>query len=351
MTWDAPSSGSRGCQASTPPPVANFVTLPKYFSASHLSQFKDSFYDIRRRRLYSVADLELSDSYAYQTEEPSLRYALSTLDVLEQLLSDSLLLFAPVLLEVVRASTPPSLSYFKNLPTDVRKCWAIYLLVFEKAGCRPKIYVGSDTSGVWGTAKWFQDYDNQTTLPTYIRRALKDSYTILCKGLLCWSPIPAPSRRFPVRASFLAIEATLSIVLWATVPRTNDYGMPHFCPWSLETIEYDGCCSHSAFVEHIIDEAKNLTPQQTAAKEIEVEQRRVEQKKTKYYESKRLNFQEWHETRRRYSAAFGPVKKAAIAKKHSQYEGFSGVPMRFLQCCLHSVIRSEYTQHCEKAHP
>jgi hypothetical protein len=249
-------------------------------------------------------------------KNPAFAMALSTLDVLEQLLSDSLLIFAPVLLDVVQASTPPSMSYFKNLPTDVRKCWAVYLLVLEKPGCRPKIYVGSGTNRVGGAAKRFQDYDNQTTLPIYIRRALKDSYTIVHKGLLCWSPLPAPSKRFPVRALFLAIEATFSIVLWAMVSRTNDYGMPPLCPWSLETMEYDGCCSHSALVEHIINEAENLTPQQIAAKEIEMEQRRVEQNKAKYYEAKRLDFQEWLETRRRYSAAFDPVKKAAIAKMH-----------------------------------
>lgn len=58
---------------------------------------------------------------------------------------------------------------------------------------------------------------------------------------------------------------------------------------------------------YIIDEAEKLTPQQIAAKEIEMEQRRVEQKKAKYYEAKHLDFQEWQETRRRYSAAFDPV--------------------------------------------
>jgi hypothetical protein len=139
-------------------------------------------------------------------KNPAFAMALSTLDVLEQLLSDSLLIFAPVLLDVVQASTPPSMSYFKNLPTDVRTFWAVYLLVLEKPGCRPKIYVGSGTNRVGGAAKRFQDYDNQTTLPIYIRRALKDSYTIVHKGLLCRSS-RAPSSTYWI--SFLDYHYTL----------------------------------------------------------------------------------------------------------------------------------------------
>lgn len=41
--------------------------------------------------------------------------------VLEQLFSDSLLAFAPRLLNVLQSTTPPSIDYFKTLPTDTRK--------------------------------------------------------------------------------------------------------------------------------------------------------------------------------------------------------------------------------------
>jgi len=52
-----------------------------------------------------------------------------TQDVLEQLLSDSVLVFAPCLLDVFQAATPPSVAYLKSLPTDIIKRWAVYLLV------------------------------------------------------------------------------------------------------------------------------------------------------------------------------------------------------------------------------
>jgi hypothetical protein len=59
----------------------------------------------------------------------------------QQLLSDPLLVFAPGLLDVFQASTPPSLSYFKSQPTYVSKCWAVYLIILEKLDSRPKIYI------------------------------------------------------------------------------------------------------------------------------------------------------------------------------------------------------------------
>jgi hypothetical protein len=79
-------------------------------------------------------------------KNPAFAMILATEDVLQQLLSDALLVFAPGLLDVFKAATPPSVSYFKSLPTYVKKCWAVYLLVLEKPGRRPKIYVGSGTS-------------------------------------------------------------------------------------------------------------------------------------------------------------------------------------------------------------
>lgn len=69
---------------------------------------------------------------------------------MEQLLSSTSLASAPGLFEVLQASTPPTVSYFKSLPTDCKKLWAVYLLVLEKLSCRPKIYIGSGTDAKSG---------------------------------------------------------------------------------------------------------------------------------------------------------------------------------------------------------
>jgi hypothetical protein len=248
-------------------------------------------------------------------KNPVFAMVLSSEDVLEQLLSDSLLVFAPGLLDIFQATTPPSVAYFKSLPTDTKKRWAVYLIVLEKPGCRPKIYIGSGTDADRGVVRRFWNYDTKATLPQYVKRALDDGYTIVHKGLLCWSPIPITAKRFEVRIFFLAIEPTFSMVFWAIISWTKDYGIPPLCPWSLETMEYNGCCSHSALVEHVTNENDSLTLEQIAAKEVGMEQRRSEQKSAAYHEFKRLDLPGWQATRRKHAANCDPVKKAASPKK------------------------------------
>lgn len=197
--------------------------------------------------------------------------------VLEKLLSDSLLTFAPGLFDVFNSAVPPTIAYFKSLPTDVGRCWGIYLIVLEKPGYRPKIYIGSSTNSTRGISARFYCYDARVGLPIFVESVLDDGYTVTWKGLLCWSPIPDAGSRFPVAALIHALEATFSIVRWAMKSRTKDYGMPHLCPWRLDTMEYDGLCSHSALDEGVRTELDGLTPKQRAAKEVEMEQRRIAQ--------------------------------------------------------------------------
>lgn len=111
------------------------------------------------------------------------------------------------------------------------------------------------------------------------------------------------------------METSFSIVLWAMYSRTKDYYMPHICPWSLDTIEYDGCCSHVAIYEIVSGEEDGLTLEQLATKQVELDQRRKENHKTYYYDFKRLNFEEWKARIRRQDAQRDPEEKTATAKK------------------------------------
>ncbi len=56
---------------------------------------------------------------------------LSSQVIIEELLSSTSLVFAPGLFDTLQASTPPAVSYFKTLPTEFHKRWAVYLLVLE----------------------------------------------------------------------------------------------------------------------------------------------------------------------------------------------------------------------------
>lgn len=55
--------------------------------------------------------------------------------------------------------------------------------------------------------------------------------------------------------------------------RTKDYGMPNICPWSLDALEYDGCCTHIAFAEGIYGEDGGATLEQIAAKQVEIKEK------------------------------------------------------------------------------
>ena len=211
---------------------------------------------------------------AAKLKNPAYAMVLATQVMLEELLSDSLVVFAPSLLDILQAKSPPTLSQLKALPTNAENRWGVYLLVLEKPHqgsqhYRPKIYIGSGTKFAGGVFTRFRQYDTKVVLPFYLKRALDDGYEITHKGLLCWSPIPVIGRIYLVRVLLLALESMFSITLWAMVSRTKDYNMPHICPWKLEDLEYDGLCSHVALIEGIKGEENGLTPEQIAAKELE----------------------------------------------------------------------------------
>jgi len=109
----------------------------------------------------------------------------------------------------------------------------------------------------------------------YVQQAFDNGYTIVHRGLLCWSPIPAAAMRFPVRVLYIIIEAIFSIGFWAMKTQTKAYGMPRLSPWSAEDVKYDGCCNHSALFEGISGEEEGLTLEQIAANEVEMDQKRL----------------------------------------------------------------------------
>jgi len=210
-----------------------------------------------------------------------------------------------------------SVVYFKSLPTDARKHWAVCLLVLEKSDCRPKIYIGSGTNKNRGAVLRLQDYDRKGYLPQYVKCAL-DTATHSCPKDFFAGHLFQLLRRDCTSFLFLAIEATFSIVLWTMMSRPKTYGMPPLRPWSLDIMEYDGCCSHSALAENVTNEAGGLTLEQITATELEEKQRQSDAKKASYQEFKRLDFEGWQAKRREYAARArtpDPVKRAATAKK------------------------------------
>ncbi len=110
---------------------------------------------------------------------------------MEKIMQLSPLEFAPGLLQIFRSSTAPTISYFKTLPLHLDRLWAIYLLVLEKDGHRPRIYIGSGTKSDCGVRSRMSSYDRRSRTgnldvpyPTMSRPPCKTDTPSLTR--VCW---------------------------------------------------------------------------------------------------------------------------------------------------------------------
>ena len=215
------------------------------------------------------------DTTVDKQKHPIYAKVFSSRVILEQLLTSSSLTFAPGLLDALQAATPPTVAYFKSLPTHCKKQWAVYLLVLEKPKSRPSIYIGSGTA-LRGAQVRLAQYDTRDELPTRVFGALKDGYTIVHKGILCSMPIPSAALMPVTRTLMILLEATFTFAFWAMYAKTDyAYGMAHMCSWSLESLEYDGLCTHSALYERVLGDF-NLTAEELEAQAAELTSRKKE---------------------------------------------------------------------------
>lgn len=215
-------------------------------------------------------------------KNPKYEVVFPTMAAIAALFTSTGITFAPGLLDVVQSATPPSINFFKSLPTTLLGVWAVYLLVLEKDGCMPAIYIGSGTALGRSVLGRLQTYNNEdaNSIPRYVRQALQDGFKITHKGLLCWVPIPEAGNIFHARVVILALESVLSVLLWAMKSKTKLYGMPLLCPWPLEELGYNGLCSHNAIMEGIPGEVDGLNEEELAAYEAAVLERATALKKS-----------------------------------------------------------------------
>ena len=150
--------------------------------------------------------------------------------VLAELVSAVSLTFADGLFETLRSANPPTIAWLKSLPTELEKKWAVYLLVLEKAGSRPRVYIGSSTCKDRGVRARFKQYEDELWLPINIEVSLHDGFTITSRGLLAWTPIPSPAFQPVIRLFFLALEATLAHALWSMSSTYSNDALLRLCP-------------------------------------------------------------------------------------------------------------------------
>lgn len=81
-------------------------------------------------------------------------------------LPSNLISFAPGLLDAAQPAKPSTLEFSKGLRNEIRRSWAVYLLVFVKPGRTPRIYFGSGTkSALVDVTHRLQGYDIGHPLP------------------------------------------------------------------------------------------------------------------------------------------------------------------------------------------
>jgi hypothetical protein len=96
--------------------------------------------------------------------------------------------FAAGLNEVLQSETPPTVDYFTTLPDVAFKGWGIYLIVLGKPGELYRVYIGSATNTDRGLLARWHEYDQDTGLPKYYKASLAEGFTVVHRGLLCWTP-------------------------------------------------------------------------------------------------------------------------------------------------------------------
>lgn len=180
------------------------------------------------------------------------------LDVVADLASAASLTFCPGLLDVLQSAAPPTVDWFKRLPADYKGKWGVYVLVMEKRGCKSRLYCGSATDSDGGIGSRWALYDRHNIklrmktdgLPRGVLKAFQDGFKITHKGLLVTAPMASPADVPMYRLLFYAMEATFTFAFWMMDTKKH-YFYHKLCPWSLDTFQYDGFCSHSALNDPI----------------------------------------------------------------------------------------------------
>jgi hypothetical protein len=215
--------------------------------------------------------------------------------MLWDLASDHPIKFAPSLFEMLQSETLPTVENFIKLPGLAFKGWGIYLIVLGKPGEPYRVYIGSATCSDRGMLKRFYKYDTETALPKYYEASLEEGFTVVHRGLLCWTlSIPPPAIQPTFRLLFLLLEATFSYVFWAMrTPNGKDYGMGHICLWDRLSLEYSGLCSHCCLTEGVNGEF-SLSAEELEALAVKKKEH-VSAKGRAYHRTQmETNYEEYH---------------------------------------------------------
>lgn len=233
--------------------------------------------------LWGVVTMNAPDWYCC----PAYKMFLGNEDGFEEISSHTPLSFPPNLPAVLNSPTPPSIEFFRTLPKPGKgqKVFAVYKLLMEKIGQRPRVYTGSGTKATSGASARFSNYANLTNLPLGVEAALEEGFTISHVGMICWSPIPDKAAMIAkCQLRFLGLEATFSYMFFTGRPEITDPLWTDIFQWKRTQVEWDPLCTHTSLRER----PRNLD---VTDKQLEAYAEHARQRKRKYdpiYKAKRI---------------------------------------------------------------
>ncbi|OQO03108.1 hypothetical protein B0A48_11363 [Cryoendolithus antarcticus] len=175
--------------------------------------------------------------------------------VWDSVVSSSPLHVALGLDSVLSSETPPTIRFFKNLPSPSKtiKQWGDYAVVLEHPRSPPKLYIGSGTDATDSIRRRCTTYLNGTSkLPELVKQALDDGYKISSVGMLCWTDLPLPHLVPKLRARLLVIEAAFTVVFCACRKTImDDVYIPDFFLWQRASVSWEPACTHLSLSEGV----------------------------------------------------------------------------------------------------
>ena len=146
-------------------------------------------------------------SVAYRATYMSEDYAL-------ELLKHHDVQFPPNLLETLNAPEPPTIDWFKRLPLIAGDyLWAVYVLVLEKPGELPAIYVGKSTnSQKTGYHARLRQHDDGVRTGQWVEKRKSEGFTITHKATLAWASSPLdPADKVRLTGLILLLETMFAL--------------------------------------------------------------------------------------------------------------------------------------------